>query len=447
MITTNTAWDVRNGDLAKKPIYVFAIGGQSTVYSSHDLVREGITGTLPAYEPWLCTPTGATQSIDVQGGTSSIGELECEVIDYGGAVRTLIGTNTLEGQSATLSVGYPGLAITEFVTLHVYTLYKIIPSKAYTSYLFRSRDRQIDSKRTIWDHPLNGNPISAGNPWILQGTPCEIIQALYLLALQLDVSKVDRAWMLQLDSFAEGLYCACRPFYFVMDQPFQVKQFLENQLYKASGLYPVVNNLGQLSVRSYRAPAAGPSTVLDLNADNVTVLPEYDRMEILNDLLWKIDSGGGSSNSNYKTTLLFLDATSISTFGRSNERQVQSDGLHSELGAQWFCQDISQRMFARFAGSTGLRGGAPVLSVEAFYATLPVWVGDYVTVTHPLMPDLFTGALGVSGRIFEVIDRSPDYANGKMTFKLLDTGLTGIAPAKQYATGTNDAVIDTDLIY
>jgi hypothetical protein len=232
-----------------------------------------------------------------------------------------------------------------------------------------------------------------------------------------------------------------------MDQPFQVKQFLENQLYKASGLYPVVNNLGQLSVRSYRAPAAGPSTVLDLNADNVTVLPEYDRMEILNDLLWKIDSGGGSSNSNYKTTLLFLDATSISTFGRSNERQVQSDGLHSELGAQWFCQDISQRMFARFAGSTGLRGGAPVLSVEAFYATLPVWVGDYVTVTHPLMPDLFTGALGVSGRIFEVIDRSPDYANGKMTFKLLDTGLTGIAPAKQYATGTNDAVIDTDLIY
>lgn len=446
MITTNAAWNVRNGDLAKKPIYIFAIGGQDTVYSSHDLVREGITGALPAYEPWLCTPTGATQSIDVQGGTSSIGELECEVIDYGGAVRQLVGTNTLEGQSATLSVGYPGLAITDFITLHIYTLYKIIPSKAYTSFLFRSRDRQIDEKRTIWDHPLNGEALATSNPWILQGTPCEIIQALYLLGLKLDVAKVDRAWMLQLDSSAEGLYCASRPFYFTLDQPFQVKSFLENQLYKTAGLYPVVNNLGQLSVRSYRAPAAGPTTVLDLNADNITVLPEFDRMEILNDFLWKIDADSGS-NSGYKTTLLFLDATSISTFGRSNEHEIDSDGLRSELGAQWFIQDISQRMFARFAGSTGLRGGAPVLQVEAFYATLPVWVGDYVTVTHPLMPDLFTGALGVSGRIFEVIDRSPDYANGKMQFKLLDTGLTGVSPAYQYAAASRGATIDSTLIY
>ena len=57
--------------------------------------------------------------------------------------------------------------------------------------------------------------------------------------------------------------------------------------------------------------------------------------------------------------------------------------------------------------------------------TLPVWVGDYAAVTHPLIPDITTGSKGITNRIYEVVDRQPDYANGRMGYKLLDTGLTG----------------------
>jgi hypothetical protein len=81
--------------------------------------------------------------------------------------------------------------------------------------------------------------------------------------------------------------------------------------------------------------------------------------------------------------------------------------------------------------------------------TLPVWVGDYVTVSHPLMPDLMTGALGVTNRVYEVIDREPDYANGRMKYSLLDTGLTGMPTAYQW-DGSGVArpfVIGTSLIY
>ncbi|HEX4311877.1 MAG TPA: hypothetical protein VHZ25_17740 [Acidobacteriaceae bacterium] len=440
MINPTTAWTAANAKLAKKPIYIFAIGGQTTVYATHDLAKEGITGTLPAYEPWLKIMQGASQSIDVQSGTSSIGELQCEVVDVGGAVRTLVGTTTLEGSTATLTVGYPGLAYTDFVVLHIYTLYKIVPQTDYTSFLFSSRDVQMDAKRTIWDHPINGSPLSADNPWIIQGTPCEIIQAIWVLGLNNDVAQIDRATMVQLDSPAEGIYSSARPFRFEMVEPFQAKQFLQDQIFKAAGMYPVVTNTGQYSVRAYRPFAAGPAPVFAFSQDNVTVLPGYDRAPILNDLFWQLDA---DTQQNYSTSLLYLDATSISSFGRSNERQVQSDGLRTELGAQWFAQDISQRMFARFAGTTGLRGGAPLISVQAFFATLPVWVGDYVTLSHPQMPDLFSGALGVSNRIFEVIDRSPDYANGRMQYKLLDTGLTGAAPAARIGA----AVIGTDVIY
>jgi hypothetical protein len=100
-------------------------------------------------------------------------------------------------------------------------------------------------------------------------------------------------------------------------------------------------------------------------------------------------------------------------------------------------------MFTRFAGTTGLRGGAPILTVSAFFMTLPVWVGDYVSLSGPKIPNLFTGALGLTNRLFEVIDRTPDYAGGKMSFKLLDTGLTG-APV---ATQISAAVVDTTTVY
>jgi hypothetical protein len=440
-IPTNSAWNTKNAGRAKTPVYVFAIGGQATVYATHDLTRVGITGTLPAYEAWLKVPQGASQSIDVQGATSSIGELECEVIDKGGAMRSLVGSTTLEGQSATLLVGYPGLAYSQFVTLHNYTIYKVIPTSDYTSYLFRSRDAQMDAQATVWTNPLNGYPLSAANPWIIQGTPCEIIQAVWLLGLSRPASTIDHAGMAALDLPSEGFYSCARPFLFRMDKPFQAKGFIENQILKSAGMYPVVLSTGQYSVRGCRAPAAGPTSVVALTADNVTVLPEFDRAPILNDLLWSFDAA--DSGGSYRTQQLYLDATSISQFQRSNERQVQSDGLRTELGAWWWTQEVSQRLFRRFAGTTGLRGGAPLLNVKAFYATLPLWVGDYCTLTHGQVPNLFTGALGITNRVFEVIDRTPDYANGSMSFKLLDTGLTGAAAAAVIGT----AVIGTAVYY
>lgn len=438
-LATNSAWDAKTAAIAKKPIYVFEIGGQTTVYTTHDLTREGVTGTLPAYEPWLKVPQGASASIDVQGGTSSIGELVCEVVDHGGAIRTLVGSTTLEGSSATLKVGYPGIAITEFVVLHSYVLYKILPTRGYASYEFTSKDVQLDGKRTVWYHPLNGEVLSEANPWVLQGTPCELIQAVWLLGLGNTAASIDRTGMAALDSDAEGLFCASRPFRFSMTKPFGAKQFIENEICKASGLYPVVNNVGQYGVRAFRAPAAGPDPVFAFTADNVCVLPDFDRAPILNNMIFQFDDDGTGS---YGRKLVFLEATSISTFQRSNTRQVQSAGLRTLLGADWFCQEIARRMFNRFAG-TVLRGGAPLMSVEAFYATLPVWVGDYVTLSHPKMPDLLTGAEGVTDRVYEVVNREPNYARGRISYQLLDTGLTGAPAAAQYGT----AVIGTATYY
>ena len=172
MITTNTHWDAANAKLGKQPIYVFAIGEQDTVYATRDLAGAGVTGTLPGNfsgvaEAWQEN----SQSIDVVNGKSTIGEMVCEVVDHGGAVRTLVGSTTLEGASATLLVGYPGIAWSEFVVLHTYQIYKVTPTNGYTSWNFASRDKQIAARKSVYLHPENGEMISGDNPWYVGGSP------------------------------------------------------------------------------------------------------------------------------------------------------------------------------------------------------------------------------------------------------------------------------------
>jgi hypothetical protein len=45
---------------------------------------------------------------------------------------------------------------------------------------------------------------------------------------------------------------------------------------------------------------------------------------------------------------------------------------------------------------------------------------DWVSLTHPLVPDYIGGGRGVTNIPCEVIGRSPDYQNGQVRFTLLD---------------------------
>ena len=166
---------------------------------------------------------------------------------------------------------------------------------------------------------------------------------------------------------------------------------------------------------------------------------------MVNQAVWQFDSDG-SGYGNYET---FIEATSVSQYGRGNQFAISSAGLRTELGAFGFAEWVTSRLFRRFSGvAPAIKGGAPLLTLRAFLMTLPVWVGDYVALTHTKMPDITTGALGVTGRLYEVIDRQPDYASGVMQYKLLDTGLSEIPAAHEWGSGSaRPLVIGTSGVY
>jgi hypothetical protein len=443
VISTTSGWNARNVSPAKMPIYVFSIAGFSTVYASGDLTRWGVTGA-PSYEPWLLTPEGASQTVDVVNGSSSIGNLTVEIVDAGGAIRQLVGQNVLEGSAVTLKVGYPGLAWTDFALLHTYVLRTIVPSDGYNSFIFNCQDPQLLEKHTVYLHPYNGYALSAENPWYLSGTPAEIFQAVCLMGVGMPASAIDRPGLVALDSAAENIFGPVRPFQFTLERAFQAKQFLETEIFKTSGLYQVALPTGALSLRSMRQPAEGPTISYAFTADNLLELPQWDRAPIVNQAIWQFDYDG----SKYANTDTFLQATSISQYAQGQQFSASSQGLRTQFGAFAYAQWVSSRLFRRFAGvAPGVEGGAPSLSIQAMLMTLPVWVGDYVSLTHPKMPDVTTGAKGTT-RTYEVIERQPDYRSGRMKYKLLDSGLTGLAAASQFgASPARPFLIGTSPLY
>ena len=282
--------------------------------------------------------------------------------------------------------------------------------------------------------PKTASLLSAENPWYLSGTPAEIFQAIALFALGLDVTLIDRVALLALDSPTENIFSPFRPFRFEITSSFEAKQFLETQPLQA--LRPLLHRHQHRPALPplHAPPAAGPSPVFTFTEDNLTEFPRWDRQPVINEAVWRFDKTA-DGYANYET---FIQASSVSQYGRGNQFSVQSDGLRAQLGAFAFTDWLSERLFRRFAGvAPGIKGGAPLLTLRAFLLTLPVWVGDYIALTHTKMPDITTGNLGVTNRIFEVIDRQPDYSRALMTYKLLDTGLTGLPAAYQW--GTNPA--------
>jgi hypothetical protein len=126
----------------------------------------------------------------------------------------------------------------------------------------------------------------------------------------------------------------------------------------------------------------------------------------------------------FLTELLFFDAPSLQQYGLAGQHTIESKGLKLARGGASLAALTATRIFRRYAGmdpvSGAPTGGAPALTVQSHFLTLKVEVGDFVYLSHPLLPNLESGGRGVFNRIFEVIEKQPNYTEGTMTYQLLD---------------------------
>ena len=400
------------------------------------------------WRPILKVPQGVQQSIRQLEGQGSIGALELEAIDGAGAMTALASGGKLEGRRLTLRVGYPGMSSSEFVTVATQEIEAVNPLPDLTGYVLECRDLKRSAKTKIFTVGDDGFPASNDHPRTVSVNPMDV--ALAVLQNELGLGQPsgapESAWnlydpakwnsantanptlidpnpLVDVDRFLfyrNGIFAGYR-MDFTFRQSVEGKQFLEYELFRALGGYLVVLADGRLSP-CFFFPPAGLSNLSVFNERNISMLPGVERHPLINQVTFRMDYDG----SKFLTELLFIDAPSLDQFGLAGQHTIESKGMSLGRGGAALAGLTATRIFRRYAGlnpATGqANGGAVIFTVKSHFMTLTAEVGDFVFLSHSLLPDFETGRRGVTNRICEVIERQPNFAEGTMTYRLLDIG-------------------------
>jgi len=398
--------------------------------------------------PQLKVPRGVQQSIRQLEGQGSIGAMELEATDGAGFLTALVSGGKLEGRKITLQVGYPGMASSDFVTLATQELESVAVLPDLTGYVLECRDLKRSAKTKIFARGDDGSPISNDCPRTLVANPMDV--ALIVFQNELGLGQIpslpESAWKLydpaqwdpanttnptliqpnpavDVDQFLfyrNGIFSGYL-FEFTFRQSVEAKQFLEYEIFRALGGYLLVLPDGRLSPRFFLPPYSF-ANLFAFHERNITVLPGVERHPIINQLTFRMDYDG----SKFQRELLFLHAPSLQQYGLAGQHLIESKGLKLARGGASLAALTATRIFGRYGGfdpvSGTPNGGASILSVTSHFLTLTVEVGDHVYLSHRLLPNFETGRRGVSNRIFEVIEKQPNYSEGTMTYRLLDVG-------------------------
>ncbi len=423
--------------------------------------------TDPQTLPYLKIPQGQNQGVTELDGQSSMGQLLVETIDPGGTLKSLAAQQNLVGKVARLKLGFPSVALGDFVPLHTVQ----ITSVGYTPegrLQFECADVQRFLTSQIWinggpapwtpgqpaaSQPVgrswlpNAFPCSDKNPRWLAGNPLEI----YLAAMQnelgvgQDPALPQTAWAIYqpgLDStlinpnpsldvpgilaLRDGMFSGDW-FEFKIMRVVEGKTWIESEILKPLGLYQIVRWDGRLALKSMKSPAA-LAPVMALNQTNIIGIPSLSRLPVINTLTVRMsvdDSQRETLARQYKDEVIFQQSTSVFRYKQQLKHLVEAIGLRFPYGGWLRSFILADRIFRRRAFST------PKYKVKTWLTALTLELGDFVWLNHSNVPDLQSGTMGLTNVACEVVGRQPNYAEGSMGFELLDTRFISLTTAYQ----------------
>lgn len=273
----------------------------------------------------------------------------------------------------------------------------------------------------------NGNPLTFSNP---QLSPQTVGTALYM-----DLPKIR--------AYRDGIYSGIQ-FQFNLTQSVVALDFVKQQILKPLGGYLWVNSLGQVTVNFF-SPLSAPVAVATLGPNAWNDVPEAEQLDIVNVVQYQFDKDDftGNSTGNYMAVDTEQYGTSINKYGSQfGELVIQADGLRSGLQGFFIARMVARMVFGRY-GLKNLKfdQNAP----DSAWSTMLLEPGDIVAVTHSQVPDRAAGVMGVTNKLFEVVNRSFKFSVGNMNLTLIDAsflstfGLFQIASDAQadYTAGSN----------
>lgn len=429
---------------------------------------------IPEVLPYLFIPPGQGQRINELEGHSSIPTLNFETIDVRGELKRLAAETDIVGKLGRFRLGFPGMAMTDFVTLHTTQLTDVgrigegrmsFDSVELLNFVRGEVFKQggPHSEPGIDDPPApplypafaaNAYPIGDKNPRYLQGHPIDILLVVYQNELGIGQATADPAgWQIYtpgndatlinpnryldvpgLLALRGGMFGGTR-FEFKLTRPVDGKRWVDDQILKILGLYTIIRPDGSLAFKSMKSPA-NPSPVA-MTRDGIIGIPEVAREPIINVVTVRFaveDTERETAARDYRLEYSFQAAigpdgkvipvplsnpagyeTSAQRYRQQYKQAVEADGLRIHWGGYRLAFLLSDRIFRRHAFAT------PKYSIEAHLQHVDLELGDFILLTHSLVLDYTTGKLGLSNVLCEIVDKQPVYDRGRVRFEALDT--------------------------
>lgn len=387
---------------------VITIDGYSRVFTKN------LASLSAGQYQWLVSVDDfATQINDLDGGANQ-GTLSFTVQDRGAAITGDFPGFVFEGKQVTLQIGLPGLALADFPIFFTGFIDSVASTNNNLEYYFSCSDTSGRLSQVVYATGDSGKPTDSNNPKTLTAHPLDILLDILSVQVGLSDTFIDRA---KIEAYRDNVFSGLT-FLFSLTQPPAAADFIKAQLLKPLGGYMWVNGAGQITVNFFY-PLAGPVAVQTLGPSTWLTIPESEQTDMVNTVQFQFDapSGSSASSGSYDAISTQQYAPSVALYGQYGELTISSDGMRSAYQGFYIAAIVARLIFMRY-GFKNLKfdQNAP----DAIWKACRLEPGDIVAVTHPNVPDRAAGVMGITAKLFEVLDRTIKFNEGKCQVTLID---------------------------
>lgn len=419
MIPASSAFNTANAELAKHPIVLVKIAGYSRVFTNYD------TATMGQYK-WIESMQDQGKTVNDLSGVADTRQMDFVIIDGDianpNAITGDFPTFLFEGKPVQILTGFVGMSQADFACIFAGVVGTVDSTNDNTAYSFTFLDNTAVLTQTIYTTGDNGLPISSESPRTLNAHPLDLL--IDILTNQItaqdgqywDPALVDLS---RIKAYRDGVLAGAQ-MKFSLTSPVVARDFIAAQLLVPLGGYLWMDAGGKFTVNFFY-PIAAPASVFSLNEHNIKGIPSASQAELINSLEFRFDSDG----SNYFSNVTEQYSPSVVQYGIVGTQAVQSDGMRSGLQGFLIAAFTSHMIFLRYAFrnlSFGRSAGSSGTPMSCFWTAAVLEPGDLIDVTSSKVPDRQAGVMGITAKLFEVLETTYDFSAYTVTLTVIDAG-------------------------
>lgn len=443
MRTTPAGWYAQTSSPVQDTIYVLSLPTLGLYFSTAPVRGLSAAQALIQNRPAL-----PASQFDPLGGSSTIGTMQLELLDQGGAITAIRRSAQFRGQEHEIFEGYRGLPWASYASVLRGRVRAFSRTSLATGYRLEAVDRwgAADIERfslasmaaepytgatksfdggslvledsdgdLVYDRvTLTGNPVTLGLKMLLSGHPTDSTYNVWpaWAGAGLATTEVDVDWW-----EAERAKISVVPMQPIITDAINVRSYIAEQFARALGGYTTLSNAGQLRIHYPSSPSSTADLML-ISDDHIIDIPQWvDSSDYyMSHVRFSLDYDG----SDYGTVLP-PRASPEYLEGEYDEERVhiiQSQGLRSALGGISIADTVTEALFRRYATPRAR------IRFSTLYNRHTAEAGDVIRCTASKVPDIDGRGRG-GERLFEVLQVRPSV--NRVEFDCLDLtdALTG----------------------